>query len=498
VKSQKRHLQRSEIILLLALISLGALFRLIKISQPFVDAWSWRQADVAMIAENFYLQGFNIFYPQINWAGINPGYVGTEFPFVPFIASLHYAVFGIQDWIGRCVSVFFFAVSVPFFYLLVRKISNDRSATFAVGIYILAPLSIFSSRSFMSDTASLTFSIIALYLFRKWVEREKDLRLFTELCLATALAILIKLPAVIIGVPLLYMCWTRYGARLLFQRRLWAYATLSLIAPVVWYLHAYFISIEYFPYHMFGSGLLKIVGTREYAQILLDMTTSNLTSVTAVLMVIGIILPTANQFGRLFHWWLLGIIVFVVFVGEGHFSHAWYQVPLVPVAAAFAGVALEFILAKLGQAYHSELVRFMTVISLFSLLSYLSYFHAKPLYTGWALPSWKAGNEINRIAPPGALIIVPGRGDSTAIYYSKRRGWHYLGDGRIGSFPANSELAINDVENLRQKGAAYFVITRDTLWYLDWYKGLERHLNSHYPQISDGYDYLIFDLAKKS
>src|SRR5438093_1060661 len=135
--------------LLVTWLACGLGIRLIKISQPFVDAWSWRQADVAMIAENFYLHGFNIFYPQINWAGINPGYVGTEFPFVPFIASLHYAVLGIQDWIGRSVSVFFFAVSVPFFYLLVRKITNERSAAFAAGIYILTPLSIFSSRSFM-------------------------------------------------------------------------------------------------------------------------------------------------------------------------------------------------------------------------------------------------------------------------------------------------------------------------------------------------------------
>jgi len=47
-------------------LSLGVLPRLVKISQPFVDKWSWRQTDVAMIAENFYLHGFNIFYPQIN------------------------------------------------------------------------------------------------------------------------------------------------------------------------------------------------------------------------------------------------------------------------------------------------------------------------------------------------------------------------------------------------------------------------------------------------
>ena len=58
-----------------------------------------------MISENFYLHGFNIFYPQINWAGNAPGYVGTEFPLVPFFASLLYLFFDVQDWIGRSVSV---------------------------------------------------------------------------------------------------------------------------------------------------------------------------------------------------------------------------------------------------------------------------------------------------------------------------------------------------------------------------------------------------------
>ena len=205
-------LRRFEINLLLTVTLFGVLLRLIKIRQPFVDHWSWRQADVAMIAENFYHHGFNIFYPQINWAGPSPGYVGTEFQVVAFIAALLYLIFGVQEWVGRSVSVFFFGVSVPFFYLLVRKVSNERSALFAIGIYTLAPLSIFSSRSFMPDMASLSFSIIALYLFSEWLEREKNLWLFTATYIATSLAILVKLPAIIIGLPLLYMAWTKYGA----------------------------------------------------------------------------------------------------------------------------------------------------------------------------------------------------------------------------------------------------------------------------------------------
>src|SRR2546422_5996211 len=117
VKAKEQILQRREIILLLTLLCIGISLRLIEISRPFVGEWSWRQADVAMIAENFYRHGFNIFYPQIDWAGNSPGYVGTEFPLVPFIASLLYVFFGVHDWIGRSVSIFFFALSVPFLYL---------------------------------------------------------------------------------------------------------------------------------------------------------------------------------------------------------------------------------------------------------------------------------------------------------------------------------------------------------------------------------------------
>jgi hypothetical protein len=73
-------IRRHELLLLSAILACGLAIRVIEISQPFVDAWSRREADVAMIAENFYRTGFNIFQPQVNWAGNAPRYVGTEFP----------------------------------------------------------------------------------------------------------------------------------------------------------------------------------------------------------------------------------------------------------------------------------------------------------------------------------------------------------------------------------------------------------------------------------
>ena len=60
--ARESRFQRQEWALVLALLAVGCLIRLWAVTQPFVDHWSWRQADVAMIAENFYRHGFNIFH----------------------------------------------------------------------------------------------------------------------------------------------------------------------------------------------------------------------------------------------------------------------------------------------------------------------------------------------------------------------------------------------------------------------------------------------------
>src|SRR5712692_8596878 len=155
----------------LAVLLVGVGVRLIGISQPFVDAWSWRQADVAMIAENFYRHGFRVLYPQINWAGSAPGYIGTEFPLVPFLASILYVFFGVSDWIGRALSVLFFACSVAFLYALAARVFNPRSGVLAAAFWSVTPLSIFAGRSFMPDMASVALSLGALYLFLEWLTR---------------------------------------------------------------------------------------------------------------------------------------------------------------------------------------------------------------------------------------------------------------------------------------------------------------------------------------
>jgi 4-amino-4-deoxy-L-arabinose transferase-like glycosyltransferase len=477
-----------------AVLSLGVLLRLVKISQPFVDKWSWRQTDVAMIAQNFYLHGFNIFYPQINWAGNAPGYVGTEFPLVPFLASLLYLLFGVQEWVGRSVSVLFFAASVPPFYLLVKKVANERSALFAAIMYCLAPLGLVAGRSFIPDMASLSLSILALYLFVEWIDRGNDSGLFAAAVVATSLAILVKLPAVIVGLPLLYIAWEAYGARIVQKREIWAFAALSLVAPLAWYVHAYLIRTAHVPHHFFGEGGIEVLNLGSYVSILWTTVTSSLTPVIAVGMIVGLFLPARGRHGLVFHWWLVAIIVFTVIAGRGSL-HQWYQLPLVPVAAAFAGAACELGLRKLAKVSGSVAgVEACSVV--FGVLACFSYIYAVPLYVPWGLPSWRAGTELSRMTPPGALVIVADNGDPTALYYSRRKGWHFLDrDGVWWGPPASSRQAIRNLEKLRDEGATYLVFTQYTEWWLDYYAEFREHLDSAYRRVRQTSDYVIFELS---
>lgn len=74
----RRANQMPKLVIVIWLLAMAA--RLLFINQPFIDHWSWRQSDVAAIARNFFENGFGLGYPQGDWAGSAPGYVGIEFP----------------------------------------------------------------------------------------------------------------------------------------------------------------------------------------------------------------------------------------------------------------------------------------------------------------------------------------------------------------------------------------------------------------------------------
>src|SRR6266404_7908448 len=203
-----REYQATKLVMVIGMLAVAV--RLVLIDQAYVDHWSWRQSDVAAIARNFLQNGFRFGYPQIDWAGNAPGYVGTEFPILPLIAAVCYKFAGVHEWIGRIQAVILFAVSLPFFFLLVREVYGSTAAVWATFFYGLAPANIFAGRSFMPDIPSLSLAIIGLYFFLSWVHDGKSGQLFVA-AIAISMSLLIKITSIVIVAPLAYMAVAGIG-----------------------------------------------------------------------------------------------------------------------------------------------------------------------------------------------------------------------------------------------------------------------------------------------
>jgi 4-amino-4-deoxy-L-arabinose transferase-like glycosyltransferase len=474
---------------------LAVIVRLIGINQPYIDNWSWRQSDVAAIARNYFQGGFHFARPQIDWAGDQPGYVGTEFPVLPFLAAICYKIVDVHEWVGRVQAVILFAISLPFFFLLVRNVFGETAASWALFFYSFAPLGIMAGRCFMPDMPSLALSIIGLYFFQRWVgqsERARSTSLIAS-AFCISLSILIKLPSIIIGAPLACLALQRLRIMPLrlgagFQRfDLGIFAAIAVLPSVLWYGHAYQIASQFYPHHFFGAGGVQIMSAAWYLKIVNEIVTSTLTPFLFVLGCAGVLvtrtcperqsngsIPRPRDAGRMFHWWLAAMILFIVIVGYGN-RHQWYQLPLIPIAAVLAGATCVFV----GSKISSRVVKRSLSILLAALFSCSVFVYARGFYRPSAAPLRDAGLKLKAVTPSNALVVAADNGDPTVLYYAERKGWHFLEkNGIYDGDPRDSAQAIIDLEELRNRGAGYLVFTSNTSWWLDYYAQFRQHLEA--------------------
>jgi 4-amino-4-deoxy-L-arabinose transferase-like glycosyltransferase len=492
---------------------LAVAVRLICINQPYIDNWSWRQSDVAVIARNYFQGGFHFTRPQIDWAGDQPGYVGTEFPVLPFVAAICYKISGVHEWVGRIQAVFLFAVSLSFFFLLVRRIFGETAATWALFFYSFAPLGIMAGRCFMPDMPSLAFSIMGLYFFQRWIDESvhdsgtvhvarlppAPLLLASALCIS--LSILIKLPNIVMGAPIACLVFQRFspsrrlsraGGRLSAFRRfdLWLFALGSLLPSALWYGHAYQIALQFYPHHFFGAGGVQIMSGTWYLKIAKEIVTSTLTPLLFVLGSAGIFTTKSTSRARLFHWWLAAMILFIVIVGYGS-RHQWYQLPFIPIAAAFAGAACAFVRPKIP----GRRMKIAFSILLAILFSFSSFVYAHRFYQPSAAPLRDSGLKLKTATPTSALVVAADNGDPTVLYYAERKGWHFLEkNGIYDGEPKDSAEAIVDLEELRKRGASYLVFTSNTSWWLDYYAQFGQHVETTSTLVGATSEFKIYKL----
>jgi len=108
-------------------------------------------------------------------------------------------------------------------------------------------------------------------------------------------------------------------------------------------------------------------------------------------------------------------------------------------------------------------------------------------------------NVASEVVPHGEVIAVVSRGDPELLKIEGAHAWHFP-EARpgvyAGSHPADSDAAIAELEATRARGAAFLLFPGTSLWWLEHYVGLRRHLDERYRCVVSDERCAIFDLRE--
>jgi SAM-dependent methyltransferase len=112
----------------------------------------------------------------------------------------------------------------------------------------------------------------------------------------------------------------------------------------------------------------------------------------------------------------------------------------------------------------------------------------------------RAHEEIVALVPPDeTVILVDDQPLGGADYLPARHVLPFLErDGLYWGPPPGDEIAVWELERLRQSGAGFIVFAWPAFWWLDHYPGLLRHLNGKFHCLLKNERVVVFDLRKQN
>ena len=461
--------------------------RSLHLTAPFADAHRWHQADNAAIARHFAEGPFDILHPQVNWGGPGNASVEMEFPLLPALLATTYRLFGESQAAARLVVISFSLGLIVVVHRLgacLFSVAVGRGAALLVAV---SPSAVYFGRIPIVDTLMVFFSATAMLGF---VEYFRSRRLWFAAVggVSLGLAWLVKLPALLVLAPVVFVAWRAGGWAALRDKWFSLPIALAFLATVAWYWHAHNIYSQtgltvgiWQGAGTYPPALLGLVGPTStftgwasteqlasfefYERMLARIWTLHLTPPGFVLCLFEIAASWRRTGIGIILVWLLAVAAFIVVVGEGNQRHEYYQLPLLPPAAILCGLAAESVFDGAWVRAHVAPGR-LGVLSVAAavVVASVTAFHFSGVVSRYFRPGGLdltpvfSGQAIDAHTPPGAVLVVLEHGHSEnaanspmLLYHARRRGW---------SFDLDS-VSVPVITHLRGRGASHFATT---LW----------------------------------
>ena len=503
--------------ILIVLFVLAALVRVVDVWRP-VDGSvrdSWREPDVAGIARNFYLEGMNIFYPRIDWRGDGPGFVESEFPLPAWMGAAAYHVCGYHEELLRVMSYLFSLGATAVFFRLAWTSLPARSAFAACVLWTVSPIGIRMASAIQPEPLMFLGLISAVLFFREWCQTQSRRAYWLALG-ATMLAVLAKVPAAHIGLLFAALCLQSFGWSALKRRDVWGFVIVSLGVPLLWYAHARTLWLSY------GNSLG--ISNEAYGRITsMNFFSSAWQTMPGVLRVeidlvwtlpglalglIGLWVAAVRGEQRWIVYWAATLVVFYFVTGRTTGEDwAWhYHIASLPVACLLMGAACGArgprALSENGDACEQRLPP-RVVRAAFSgglLLLFLGTVLFDVRRVRWDLhPSafqaqYECASRFRSHIAPSSLIVSSGAAavDQFGLERAFNAPYMFFWTRTKGFTLADSQQSIAQLEQLRRRGAKYFIAESRCLKKAP---GFESELRSHYRILDEHPQALLVELT---
>lgn len=445
--------------------------RLYKIDTPLADWHSWRQADTAAVARNFYKEGYTLFIPKYDdMSGvaenpvINPNrYRFVEFPIYNSLVYFAYLINGGVDIkLARLISVLMSLGSIIFLFLIVRRQWDAITGLVSALIFAILPYNIFYSRVILPEPTLIFFCLGMVYFVELWIWKN-DWKLYFPATFFTICSFLIKPVAIFFLFPLIYSYFKKEGQFWPIPKRYFLWIIPSLVPFAAWR-----IWMQNFPEGIPASNWLFngthirfrpafwrwIFGDRLGREIL-GMAGS-------FLFFFGLIKkPETGKY--LLHFLALSSFLYLLVFATGNVTHDYYQTIIIPALSVFVSLGL----VTLFRGFNGMIPRIYTIpfaCFIFALMIYLGWNEVKGLYQINNGVIVEAGEKADKILPKDAIVVAPYGGDTAFLYQTNRHGFAY------------SVLPVADLVKLY--GVRYYVsvdYNDKTNWVIRNFKVLEKN-----------------------
>jgi hypothetical protein len=504
----------------------------VRIHRPYFGHFSSYQIVSASMARNMLKENFSeLLLPKTDFMiGKKKSMPLNQYPFHSLFAAAGARVFGgsIEFW-GRFQAIVFSLLSVLLIGLIAASVFSPLAGWVSACLAAFSPFTLIYGQAFMSESSSLFFMLLSVYLLLAGSRRGEGAGLwrsaiagfFFSLAVTGRIHFLLILPVL--------------AGRILFagdakKTRIVPAGVFLLCAmalPLAWYVFTYFVSIRSDNIHT--NLFLQLSGRKlgdqnylmnpDYYRHVFDILTEKfVTPLAFPFIVLGCLLSggaAGKDPGRdrvaLVWGIILGALMIFLFP-QKVMVHEFYLYVLFPFAVIFCGLGI----SRMMEAF--PVLRKGTVILLLMIL----YLACSSRY--FLHPIFKYPSEDKKILPmaeairensrPDDWFIVLGRGFSESVYYADRPSWdmnldlvgkplaYFFKDPRFSGADFKKldalENAMKDpvtwLNYLKDQGARYLIAPR--AGDLSGCAVLESYIREHFKKIPTSQDLFFYDLSK--